>query len=123
MGMAKSVIEIDKSNATVNKVNSISQKYGLDKPECRLLSPRDLVLQVMKDKIAEIDVNTCEPGEEDAFYVADLGEVYRQHLRWKVNLSRVKPFYGKFTPKYHWFFPSNLSQLSNAILTEKCCDC
>jgi ornithine decarboxylase len=26
--------------------------------------------------------------------VADLGEVYRQHLRWKLNLPRVKPFYG-----------------------------
>ena len=31
---------------------------------------------------------------EDAFYVADMGEVYRQHLRWKMNLARVKPFYG-----------------------------
>jgi ornithine decarboxylase len=34
-------------------------------------------------------------GEEDAFFVADLGEVYRQHLRWKKNLGRVKPHYGK----------------------------
>jgi hypothetical protein len=30
--------------------------------------------------------------------VADLGEVYRQHLRWKRNLPRVKPFYGKTFP-------------------------
>jgi ornithine decarboxylase len=27
--------------------------------------------------------------------VADLGDVYRQHLRWKLNLPRVKPFYGE----------------------------
>jgi ornithine decarboxylase len=27
--------------------------------------------------------------------VADLGEVYRQHLRWKLNLPRVRPFYGE----------------------------
>jgi hypothetical protein len=51
---------------------------------------------VLKEHIARIDADTCEPGEEDAFYVADLGEVYRQHLRWKMNLGRVKPFYGMF---------------------------
>ena len=34
-------------------------------------------------------------ADEDAFFVADLGEVYRQHLRWKRNLPRVKPFYGE----------------------------
>jgi hypothetical protein len=27
--------------------------------------------------------------------VADMGEIYRQHLRWKMNLGRVKPFYGR----------------------------
>lgn len=54
----------------------------------------DLVLDLLKQRIAAIDTDTCGPGEEDAFYVADLGEVYRQHLRWKMNLGRVKPFYA-----------------------------
>ena len=31
---------------------------------------------------------------EDAFFVADMGHVYRQHSRWTRNLGRVKPFYG-----------------------------
>ena len=53
------------------------------------------VFDLLKKKIAEIDTDNCEPGEEDAFYVADLGEVYRQHRRWKMNLRNVKPFYGK----------------------------
>lgn len=53
-----------------------------------------LINKVLKEQIARIDHDSCEPGEEDAFYVADLGEVYRQHLRWKLNLARVKPFYG-----------------------------
>ncbi|MCJ1473081.1 hypothetical protein MMC13_001731 [Lambiella insularis] len=44
--------------------------------------------------IKSINPNTCEPGEEDAFFVADLGEVYRQHLRWKRNLPRVTPHYA-----------------------------
>lgn len=59
------------------------------------LTAKDLVLNVLKKRAADVDVDSCDPGEEDAFYVADMGEVYRQHMRWKMNLGRVKPFYGK----------------------------
>ena len=31
---------------------------------------------------------------DDSFFVADLGEVYRQLVRWKHNLPRVEPFYA-----------------------------
>lgn len=41
-----------------------------------------------------VDQDTCEAGEEDTFFVADLGDVYRQHMRWKTNLPRVKPHYA-----------------------------
>jgi ornithine decarboxylase len=30
----------------------------------------------------------------DSFYIADLGKVYRQFLRWKKNLPQVEPFYA-----------------------------
>lgn len=56
--------------------------------------PKELILDELKRRVAQIDMSGCEPGEEDAFYVADMGEVYRQHMRWKLNLSRVKPFYA-----------------------------
>lgn len=55
---------------------------------------RQLIQNALKKRIQSIDEDTCEPGDEDAFFVADLGEVYRQHLRWKMNLKRVKPHYG-----------------------------
>ncbi|GLI78938.1 ornithine decarboxylase [Penicillium ochrochloron] len=58
------------------------------------LTAKELVLDVLKKRAAEVDTDRCEPGEEDAFYVADMGEVYRQHMRWKMNLGRVKPFYA-----------------------------
>lgn len=48
----------------------------------------------LKKRIESIDTDVCEAGEEDAFFVADMGDVYRQHLRWKMNLKRVKPHYG-----------------------------
>nr|AAF35284.1 ornithine decarboxylase [Coccidioides posadasii] len=55
---------------------------------------KELILDILQKKAASIDVQNCCPGEEDPFYVADLGEVYRQHIRWKMNLGRVKPFYA-----------------------------
>lgn len=58
------------------------------------LTAKESVLHVLKKRAAEVDTDRCEPGEEDAFYVADMGEVYRQHMRWKMNLGRVKPFYA-----------------------------
>ncbi|CAI7652635.1 hypothetical protein N7455_000541 [Penicillium solitum] len=58
------------------------------------LTAKELVLDVLKKRAAEVDVDHCGPGEEDPFYVADMGDVYRQHMRWKMNLGRVKPFYA-----------------------------
>lgn len=55
---------------------------------------RGLIREALQKRVEGIDYETCEPGDEDTFYVADLGEVYRQHMRWKKNLPRVKPFYG-----------------------------
>lgn len=58
--------------------------------------PKHIIGAALKERVENIDYEACEPGDEDSFFVADLGEVYRQHMRWKLNLPRVKPFYGKF---------------------------
>ena len=57
-------------------------------------SPKQLIGDAMHHRVQSIDFESCEAGDEDTFYVCDLGEVYRQHMRWKLNLPRVKPFYG-----------------------------
>jgi ornithine decarboxylase len=75
--------------------------HGEDTLSQSSLTAKDLVLEVLKKRAAEVDVDHCAPGEEDAFYVADMGEVYRQHMRWKMNLGRVKPFYGRSTTRPH----------------------
>lgn len=59
------------------------------------LTAKELVLDVLKKRAAEVNTDGCGAGEEDPFYVADMGEVYRQHMRWKMNLGRVKPFFGR----------------------------
>lgn len=53
-----------------------------------------LIGQALRQRIESIDHNICEAGDEDSFFVADLGEVYRQHMRWKINLPRIRPFYA-----------------------------
>lgn len=58
------------------------------------LSPQRLIGQALRERVTGIDHEQCAPGEEDTFFVADLGHVYRQHLRWKLNLPRVRPFYA-----------------------------
>lgn len=94
--MAPSAI-IEYSDTTTfydHKVNFVDNHHGDDETNAPSLASKALVQKVLKEQVARIDTDTCEPGEEDAFYVADLGEVYRQHMRWKLNLARVKPFYG-----------------------------
>ena len=57
--------------------------------------PKTLIGDALKQRVESVDHESCEAGEEDAFFVADLGDVYRQHVRFKKNLPRVRPFYGK----------------------------
>jgi len=61
----------------------------------------ELVKGTLQERAKIVDTDVCEPGEEDAFFVADMGEVYRQHLRWKMNLKRVKPHYGRFASQIY----------------------
>lgn len=44
--------------------------------------------------LEDIDIHGCEANGENAFFVADLAEVYRQHLRWMRALPRIVPFYA-----------------------------
>ncbi|KAK4103848.1 hypothetical protein N658DRAFT_513902 [Parathielavia hyrcaniae] len=60
----------------------------------KAISAKQLIGDALRERVESIDPELCEPGAEDTFFVADLGEVYRQHLRWKLNLPRVKPFYA-----------------------------
>lgn len=58
-------------------------------------TPKGLIGSALRARTENVNYELCEPGDEEAFFVADLGEVYRQHMRWKKNLPRVKPFYGR----------------------------
>ncbi|KAJ9267243.1 hypothetical protein DTO195F2_476 [Paecilomyces variotii] len=74
--------------------SNLNHNHGAHELSQAKLAARDLVFEILKKRVQSIDVDECRAGEEDAFYVADMGEIYRQHLRWKMNLGRVKPFYA-----------------------------
>ena len=58
-------------------------------------SPKDMILSTMTERVDNIDTATCDLDGASAFYVFDLGEVYRQQQQWKLKLPKVKPHYGK----------------------------
>ncbi|EME39310.1 hypothetical protein DOTSEDRAFT_75136 [Dothistroma septosporum NZE10] len=55
---------------------------------------KEMIGAALQKHIEGVDPHDCEAGAEDAFFVADLGEVYRQHMRWKKHLPRVTPHYA-----------------------------
>lgn len=65
--------------------------------EAKKAHAKMLIGNALQQRINSIDEDNCEPGGEDAFFVGDLGEIYRQHMRWKKNLPRIEAFYGKLT--------------------------
>ena len=81
-------------SATTATHENLLVKLSQAQPVLHTWTADELVAEALKERLESIDHEICQPGDEDAFFVADLGEVYRQHLRWKMNLKRVKPFYG-----------------------------
>lgn len=52
------------------------------------------VSEQLRLALQDINVDECAADGENAFFVADLSEVYRQHLRWLRMLPRIVPFYA-----------------------------
>ncbi|RIA98645.1 ornithine decarboxylase [Glomus cerebriforme] len=71
-----------------NKVVDSVKKNDL--PRISMLS----VEEALKSHVLSLDIDNCEAESDNAFIVADLGEIYRQHLRWQTHLPRIKPFYA-----------------------------
>ncbi|KAI0124171.1 pyridoxal-dependent decarboxylase [Xylariales sp. AK1849] len=72
----------------------VKKNTFFDHPQNGALLGKHLIGDALRQRVESIDHESCDPGDEDTFFVGDLGEVYRQHVRWKKNMPRVKPFYA-----------------------------
>jgi len=82
MVMAPSAILLNPEDTIIenyDKKNLLTHNHGDGKPTSAGsgAAAKELVKQVLLEQAARIDTDTCDPDEENAFYVADLGEVYR----------------------------------------------
>ena len=63
-----------------------------------------------------IDVFFSPQHSEDAFFVADLGDIIIKYQTWKELLPRVDPFYGMC----HYAFPKSYMISANHITRNIC---
>lgn len=92
------------SNATL--VDIPRHKVGDGSAEVGLLNPckadtklphaqaHEAIFASLRQKIETINGETCEPGDENSFFVCDIGEVERLYMNWRRQLPRVQPFYA-----------------------------
>lgn len=60
-------------------------------------SPDELVDLAIESHIARILKRSLVGGDE-SFYIADLGQILRQHRRWTQNMPGIRPYYGMDFP-------------------------
>lgn len=63
-------------------------------PEIPHKQAHDEIFDALRKRIEAINEETCEPGDENSFFVCDIGEVQRLYNNWQKRLPRVQPFYA-----------------------------
>lgn len=59
----------------------------------RNLSPDELVDLAIESHIARV-VKRSVVGGDESFFIADLGQILRQHRRWTQHMPGIRPYYG-----------------------------
>ena len=66
----------------------------------RNLPPDELVDLAIESHIARI-VKRSLVGGDESFFIADLGQIIRQHRRWTQSMPGIRPYYGITLPFYY----------------------
>lgn len=103
-----------------NMEERFSTSKSVSKLNCLSMVDNGSVIQLIKKRIEIINDENQESEEDDAFFVADIGEIKRQHIRWKSLLPRIEPFYGnnnnsKFVRLMHAVHKSQLNHFLIAV--------
>lgn len=92
--MAPSIDIINESGYTLASTVSGGQTLKYHEVDYGDAASMEMVRAALIEQVDKIDHDFCEAGEEDSFFVADLGQVFRSFQRWKQELPRVQPFYA-----------------------------
>src|SRR3569833_2887340 len=121
MGMATVLIDhiapvpFNDENVSVKKQrffdNDGTQRHG---------DPKQLLGRALRHRVENIDHEYCEPGDEDTFFVAVLGVVFRLLLCWLRFLFWVLPFYGEFFYPSNSYFYNSFTALTGGSKAVKC---
>lgn len=60
-------------------------------------SPEELVDLAIESHIARVNKRSLS-GDDVSFFIADLGQITRQHHLWMQNLPDIQPYYGIIVP-------------------------
>jgi len=77
-------------SAKTNYFGKSTEEHGQDGVKLA----KEMIGAALQKHVQAVNTDDCEAGDEDAFFVADLGDVYRQHLRWKKHLGRIIPHFA-----------------------------
>ncbi|KAI8331770.1 pyridoxal-dependent decarboxylase [Chlamydoabsidia padenii] len=72
---------------------SLHKKSSIVKQDLGAI-PNATVKNVAKHKLDSYSADKWELDQGDAFYICDLGNVYRQYLQWMRCLPRIKPYFA-----------------------------
>lgn len=94
-GLMAPAIEIINENGYVltsaASVSPVTESHEIDFGDT---VSSEIVKTALMEQVNKIDHDVCDAGDEDSFFVADLGQVFRSFQMWKQKLGRIQPFYA-----------------------------
>ena len=52
------------------------------------------ISKALQERVRSVNEDTCDPGEENSFFVCDLNEIRNLHKNWQKELPRIQPYYA-----------------------------
>lgn len=84
-------VPLSKQDVIVAKLDNLLRDVPSELPHAQAHA---MIQESLEAKVGEINDDTCEPGDENSFFVCDLGEVKRLYSNWKKHLPNITPHYA-----------------------------
>lgn len=81
-----------KINDSLYNNNNLTSIYNVN--EKVISTKNNIIGDALINHIKDINLDNCQAGDEDSFFVADLGEVYRSYQTWETHLPRIHAHYA-----------------------------